>query len=265
MTRVSASAPAPIAEAMLALVVMDHVLAAACTERRRGGSPCRRLPLRQAADAPRATCSESRVRGTAALVPDPVRPTPQGLRRSNRFAGALVQLLRRHWRLQPLRAACGSRSWAFQRLAIGAIASLQAWSRVLCALWLGLAGRPLRPEPRAISSDWVALAATVAFACGLFWARSYAAVARWWSLCCMLVNGAVVPAVRSRVGAPPQRRRWPVTASVRRRWTRRVTPACACGARVGFISAVVLVRQPCCRSLGIDWFPALVVGTCALP
>lgn len=131
-------------------------------------------------------------------------------------------------------------------LAIGGIASLQAWSRVLAPYgwaWLGDHG-----FGRVRLIRWGA-AASVLCACGLLWARGHAVVA----LCVFMLfvaNGAVVPLTEAALarhlntdGVLDSERYARV-----RMW-----------GSLGFICAVVLFGA-LLQAAGIGWFPALVVA-----
>lgn len=138
----------------------------------------------------------------------------------------------------------------YSALAIGGIASLQAWSRVLAPYGWGWFGDHGYGRVRLLR---LAAALSTVFACGLLWARGHVAV----SVCVFLLytaNGGVVPLMEAAIarhlnsGGSMDSERY---ARVRM-W-----------GSVGFISSVVLFGGVL-QWAGIGWFPALVVAMFAL-
>jgi MFS transporter, PPP family, 3-phenylpropionic acid transporter len=134
----------------------------------------------------------------------------------------------------------------FSTLAIGAMASLQAWTRVIAPYGWGWLG-----DHRGQRMRWVQLssAAAVLAASGLLWARGEAAV----SLCVALLflaNGAVIPLSEATLA---RHLLTPGGMDSGRYGRVRVWGS------IGFISAV-LVYGAVLEALGLQWFPVLVVA-----
>jgi MFS transporter, PPP family, 3-phenylpropionic acid transporter len=133
----------------------------------------------------------------------------------------------------------------FSTLAIGAIASLQAWTRVVAPYGWGWLG-----DHRGQRMRWVQMGclASVVAAAGLLWAREYVWVAACVGLL-FLANGAVIPLSEATLarhlhtdegmdsGRYGRVRMW---------------------GSLGFIVSVLLFGAGL-QVLGIDWFPWLVV------
>ena len=138
----------------------------------------------------------------------------------------------------------------YSTLAIGAIASMQAWTRVVAPYawgWLG--------DHHGQRMRWVRLGslASVLAAGGLLWARDYALVALF-TVLLFLANGVVIPlteATLARYLHTPDGMDSGRYGRVRM-W-----------GSVGFICAVLLYGAVF-QKLGIEWFPALVVLMYAL-
>ena len=138
----------------------------------------------------------------------------------------------------------------FSTLAIGAIASLQAWSRVLApyvwSWWGDHGGRRTQLIRLAASASLVA-------ALGLLWARGYAAVATC-TLLLFLANGGVVPLSEATLAQHLKTDSGMDSARYGRvrMW-----------GSLGFISAVLMFGA-LLQAVGMAWFPVLVVSTYVL-
>ena len=138
----------------------------------------------------------------------------------------------------------------FSTLAIGSLASLQSWTRVVAPYGWGWLGDHGGHRVRVV--QWAAGLSLLA-ATGLLWARGYTAVAVCTALL-FLANGGVVPQTEALVA------RHLTTADgvdVRRYGRVRVWGS------VGFIASVLLFGL-LLEKAGIGLFPVLVVGTYAL-
>ena len=138
----------------------------------------------------------------------------------------------------------------YSTLAIGAIASLQSWSRVLAPYawsWFGDHGGQRTRLIRA------AAAASLVCATGLLWARGHGAVAAC-TLMLFLANGGVVPLSEAALAQHLRTAQGMDTARYGRvrMW-----------GSVGFIVAVAAFG-PLLQTLGLDWFPLFVVAMYAL-
>jgi PPP family 3-phenylpropionic acid transporter len=134
----------------------------------------------------------------------------------------------------------------FSALAIGGIASLQAWTRVLAPYGWGWLGDHGRGRVRLIRG---AALGSVIFALALLWVRGHAAVAVAVFLLYM-ANGGVIPLSEAALA----RHLNDSGGMDSRRYARvRVWGS------IGFISAVLLIGVVL-QAAGIGWFPALVVG-----
>ena len=138
----------------------------------------------------------------------------------------------------------------FSTLAIGAIASLQAWSRVLAPYawsWWGDHGG------RRTQLIRLAACASLVAALGLLWARGYAAVATC-TLLLFLANGGVVPLSEATLAQHLKTDSGMDSARYGRvrMW-----------GSLGFISAV-LIFGALLQAVGMAWFPVLVVSTYVL-
>ena len=138
----------------------------------------------------------------------------------------------------------------FSTLAIGAIASLQAWSRVLApyawSWWGDHGGR---------RTQLIRLAALVSLvaALGLLWARGYVAVATC-TLLLFLANGGVVPLSEASLA---QHLKTSTGIDSARYGRVRMWGS------LGFISAVLMFGA-LLQALGMAWFPVMVIGMYAL-
>jgi PPP family 3-phenylpropionic acid transporter len=138
----------------------------------------------------------------------------------------------------------------FSTLAIGAIASLQAWTRVLAPYLWGWAGDASGERVRLIQ---VGAAATLISSAGLLMAHDYATVATI-VVMLYLANGAVVPLAEAALA----RHLATATGMDSARYGRVRMWGSA-----GFICAVVTYGWVL-QWFGIDLFPWIVVGMCAL-
>lgn len=133
----------------------------------------------------------------------------------------------------------------FSTLAIGTIASLQAWARIVAPYAWGWLGDQGGQRVRLVQ---VAALLSILAASGLLWARGYTAVAICTTLM-FVANGGVVPLVEAIVA----RHLTTADGFDSRRYGRvRVWGS------VGFIVAVMLFGLVLERA-GLAWFPTLVV------
>jgi len=138
----------------------------------------------------------------------------------------------------------------FSTLAIGTLASLQSWTRVLSPYgwgWLGDHGG------HRIRLVHVATLFCVFAAAGLLWARGYTAVAAC-TVLLYLANGAVMPLSEASIAHH--------LATAQGLDTTRYGRVRMWGS-VGFIAAVLIVGVVL-QGAGIGAFPVLVVGSCTL-
>ena len=138
----------------------------------------------------------------------------------------------------------------FSTLAIGAIASLQAWTRVIAPYGWGWLG-----DKRGQRMRWVQMGCAVAVlaAAGLLWAREFALVAFFVGIL-FLANGAVIPLSEAALARHLHTDEGMDNARYGRvrMW-----------GSIGFIVAV-LVYGTALQFAGIGWFPWLVVLMYAL-
>ena len=138
----------------------------------------------------------------------------------------------------------------FSTLAIGAIASLQAWTRVIAPYGWGWLG-----DRRGQRLRWVQMGCAVAVlaAAGLLWAREFALVAFFVGIL-FLANGAVIPLSEAALARHLHTDEGMDNARYGRvrMW-----------GSIGFIVAV-LVYGTALQFAGIGWFPWLVVLMYAL-
>lgn len=135
----------------------------------------------------------------------------------------------------------------FSALAIGGIASLQAWTRVLAPYGWGWLGDHGRSRTRLIR---IAALGSLVFACALLWVRGHAAVAVAVFLL-YTANGGVIPLSEAALA---RHLNSGGTAMDSARYAR-----VRMWGSVGFICAVVLFGAVL-QAAGIGWFPALVLG-----
>ena len=138
----------------------------------------------------------------------------------------------------------------FSTLAIGAISSLQSWTRVIAPYGWGWLGDHHGQRMRWVQMG--SLAAVVA-ASGLLWAREYALVAVI-TVLLFLANGAVIPLSEATLA----RHLHTADGMDSGRYGR-----VRMWGSIGFISAVLLYGAVL-QALGIGWFPWLVVLMYAL-
>jgi hypothetical protein len=211
----------PIAEAMLALVVMDHVL------RHRAQCGDVSLPVPPDSRRARVTAGARRHRAPSRRPCGSATSRPSGCSTPTR--------------------RCGSRNWAFPRWPSAASRRCRAWTRHHRALRLGLAGRPQRASACGCAAGGAAASCwrLGRACCGR---AEYGAVAVFTALL-FLANGGVVP-LSEAAGAPP---------ATEAAWTPPATAACACGARSAS-SSPCWPLGACSSRVGIGLFPWLVVA-----